>query len=279
MGTTFSLDRSSERKAEEKAAERSCSSRTRHRPMDIKAYRTADSCRLRRPLHACRSMEAITPRFWLELSKAATTRSAKRRKGHCVLEAQDMAQYKKKPENLRPILPSWTKAVFCSYRTSAKRGLLRAAHRSCATATGVIKSRPSAVSPCPLAATILVFMSVSMPITSRARRSSLFWGICCAICAGTLFLSGTMAPSTREQTLKLSCKRPSDFMSTGFPVMLLNSIRLNMFGLMGNAIFPTAPMKIRIIWDLIYTVLLAECAVLKGSLNRVLHIRKSLGHK
>ena len=279
MGTSLTVDRSSERKAEENAFARSCGSRTHHRPMDIKTYRTADSCRLRRPLYARRGMEAFTPRFWLELSKAATTRSAKRRKGHCVLEAQDMAQYKKKPENLRPILPSWTKVVFCLYRTSEKLGLLWAAHRSFVTATGVIKSRPSGVSPYPLAATIWVFMSVSMPITSPVRKSSLFCGICCVICAGTFFWSGTMAPSTRGRMLKLFCKRPSDFTSTGFPVMLQNSIRLNMFGLMGNAIFQTARMRTRIIWDRICIVQSAECEVLRNSLNRALHIRRSLGHE
>jgi hypothetical protein len=57
------------------------------------------------------------------------------------VEAQDMAHFKKKPESLMPISPFWMKAAFCLYRTSAKPGLPRAAHRSFATATGVIKSR------------------------------------------------------------------------------------------------------------------------------------------
>jgi len=279
VGTAVTVDRLSERKAEEKVAERSCSFRTHHRPMDVETHCAANPCRLRCPIYACGGMEAITPRFRLELSKTATTRLATKRKGHCVLETQDMAQYKKKPENLRPTLLSWTKAGFCSYRMSVKPGLLRAAHRSFATATSVIRSRPSEVSPYPLAATVLVFMSVSMRITSPDGKSSLSCGICCVICADMLFLSGTAAPSTRGRMLRLSCKRPSDFISTGFPVMLRNSIRLNMFGLMGNAIFLTARMKTRIIWDLIYIALLAECVLLRSSLNHALHIPRSLGHE
>src|SRR5271157_2981277 len=160
MGTALTIDRSSERKAEADTVARSCGNRTRHRSMDLKTYRTTDKGRLWRPVYACRGMEAVTPRFWLELSKAAATCSAKKRKGHCIVEAQDMAHFKKKPESLMPISPFWMKAAFCLYRTSAKPGLPRAAHRSFATATGVIKSRPSAASPYPPAAVVWVFMSV-----------------------------------------------------------------------------------------------------------------------
>jgi len=279
MGTAIPLDRSSEREAKEKATARSWCNRIRHRLMDVKTYCASDSGRLRSPIYARGGVETVTQRFWLELPKAGTTRSSKRRKSHCTLEKQDMASYKKKPKDLGPILPFWTKAGFCSYRTFVKLGHLRAAHRSFVIATGVIGSRSSEVSPYLLVVNTWVFMSVFMPITSPERKSLLFCGICCIICAGMLFWSGTVGLSTKGQTSKFSWKRPSVFMSIDFLAMPRKLIRLNMFGLMENAICPTVCMKTRFTWGLICIVPSVEYAVLSNFLNLAFNTRNSLGHE
>jgi hypothetical protein len=114
------------------------------------------------------------------------------------VETHDMATYKKKPGSLTRISSSWTRVVSCSFRMSAKRGLLLAARQYSATATAVTKFRPSGVLPYPLAAAVLVCMSVFMPIILLAGKSSLSCAICCVICAGILFCSGIEGPSTGD---------------------------------------------------------------------------------
>jgi hypothetical protein len=278
MGTALTLDRTAERKAETDAVAGSCGSRTRHRPVDAETDCTADKGQLWRPVYARRRMEALTQRFRLELSKASATSSAKERKGHSIVEAQDMAFFKKKPESLMLTSPSWTRADFCSYPTSGRPGLRQATLRSFATATGATKSRPSGASPYPRAAVVWVFMSVSMRTISPARKSSHSCGICCAICASMFFWSGTTAPSIKGQMSKRFFKRPGGFISTGSPATRRNSILLNTFGHMANAIFPTACTRTRIIWGRICIVLSAGFEILRHSLNRVSNSRKFPGH-
>lgn len=279
MGAAILLDRKSEREVKEKTATRSCPNRLRHRSMDVKTYCTIDSGRLRRPLYARGGVETVAKRFWLELSKAGTTRSAKRRKGDCVLEEKNMAPYKKKPKTLGLILHFWTKAGSCSYRTFVRLGLLRAAHRSFGIATVVIKSRLSEVSPYLLAITAWAFMPVFMLITSLALKSLLFCVICCVICVSMLFWSGMAVLSTKEEMLKIFCKRPSVFTSIGFLAMLRNSIRLSMFGLMENAICPTVCMKIRFGWGPICIAPSDGCVVLNNFSNPAFNTRNFLGHE
>lgn len=279
MGAALPIGRTSERTAEEKAAERSRSSWAYHRPMDVKAYRTTDSGRLRSPLYARGGMETVAPQFWVELSEARETRSSKRRKGHSLLEEKYLAPYKKKPKNLGPTWRSWTKAGSCSYRLYVKPGLRRVRRQSCATVTAMKKSRPLAALRYLPDGSALDFSSNFMPITSPAGKSSVSCSICCVICVGMWCLSGTVAPSIRERMLRRSWKRPDDFMSIDFPAMHRNSIRLNTFGRMVSATFLTAHTKTRIAWALICVGLLGGFAVLSSFFSRVLNTRSFLGRE
>jgi hypothetical protein len=278
MGTPLIINPETEEKAETDAFTGSCSSRTCHRPMDAATYRTTDKIRFWRPIYACRGMETFTQRFWMELSKATTTRFATKRKGHRLVEAQDMAFFKKKPARLMRTSSFWTKADFCLFPTSEKHGPRLAAHRSFATVTCAIKSRPLDALLYPLAVDVLAFMSDFMRIILLVRKSFCFYGICFATYAGKLSYFGIAAPSIRGLMSKRFFERPNGFMSTGSPAMHRNLIRLNTFGLMANVTFPTVCTKTRIIWDHICIVLSVEFGVLRDYLNRVSNIQKYLGH-
>jgi hypothetical protein len=278
MGPSLPFNRDPKRKAEEKAVKRTPENRLHHRFMDPKAYNPADKGRLWRPVYAGRGLEVIAARFWLELPKAGTPGHPKKRRSHCQLEAPYLAPHKKKPKNLEPIWSSWTKPDSCLYRMFGKRGPRWAGRRSCTTVIGVTRFRPSAASLFPLTGNGMVCTSVFTRITLLAGRLLPFWSICCVICAGMWSLFGMAVRFIKERTLKIYCVTPRGCMFTDFRHMLRSSILLNTCGHMGNEIFPTARMKMRIIWDRMCAVPSNGLAALNNFSNLAFFMRNYLGH-
>jgi hypothetical protein len=219
LGATIPFSPSSERKVEEKTSPRSCHSRILHRLVDAPAYRTNDSIRFRSSVYACRRMENVTPRFRMELSKAGTASLATGRKGHSILEIQDVATYKKKPKNLRRISCLSMKADSCSYPMSVKRGLPQDVRRYSDIAISMRRFRSLAVFPCRPTAIGLACMSDFMPIISTAPMLPFSCGTCCGICASMWFWFWIMALSINDVTSVISFVKFDDFTSIGCQVM------------------------------------------------------------
>lgn len=69
-----------------------------------------------------RSRMVADGRTGMELPEARTQSAGERRSGHCSLEEDHLATYKKKPKNLKPIWPFSMNLGFCSSPTSARPG-------------------------------------------------------------------------------------------------------------------------------------------------------------
>lgn len=91
------------------------------------------------------------------------------------MEEEDMARDKKKPHDLGPIWHSSTKAVSCSFPTSAGRGPRRVKLRFCGTATSEIGFPPFRASQFRRDDIAWDSMFTCTPTTLQARRSSCFF--------------------------------------------------------------------------------------------------------
>lgn len=69
-----------------------------------------------------RSCMVVDDRTGVELSEAGTQSAGERRSGHCSLEEDHLATYKKKPKNLTPIWPFSMNPDFCSSPMFARPG-------------------------------------------------------------------------------------------------------------------------------------------------------------
>ena len=279
MGAASFVDRATKNRFEENVAARCRISRSCHRHMDAEAYFKTDSDKIRHRLYPCRSLEAITPQFWLELPEAGEAGFAAKREGHCRMEKQDLAQYKKKPKNLGPTWHSWTKAGLCSYRLSVKHGLLRAKHQSSDIATAMRRSRQLAVLQSRLEVDDSAFMSVSTLTTSQGMRSLASSDTCCGTCESRWFLYGTEGPFIKERMLKRSWKKTNDSMYSACPVTPPNSTQLNTSGHTVSETCLTAPTKPPTTWEHICGVPSEESEARSDFLSRVSNIRRSHGHE
>jgi hypothetical protein len=95
------------------------------------------------------------------------------------MEEDHMARDKKKPHDLGPIWHSSTKAVSCSFPTSAGRGPRRVKLRSCGIATNEIESPLFRALRFRRDDTAWVSMFTCTRITLQAKRSSSFFVISC----------------------------------------------------------------------------------------------------
>jgi hypothetical protein len=277
MGTTTAPCRSAAKEFKEDPASRGVFCRIHHRFMDAEAYRTADSKRIRYSLYKCRSLEITAPEFRMELPETGKTCIATGRKSNCGMESKNLAPDKKKPEDLGPILRFWMKAGSCLFPLSAKHGLQPVVRQFCGTVTGGIKYRRSAVLPYRRVVKESVSSSGFTRTTSLGMKLSVSFGICCAMFAKRLFSYGTADRFTNVRTLKNSWKRRDVFMCIDFPAMLLNSIRLNMFGHMASATCRTARMKPLPVWDRICDGRWLEYVVRKIFSGRVSSIQNFRG--
>lgn len=85
----------------------------------------------------------------VELPEARAQSAGERRSGHCSLEEDHLATYKKKPKNLKPTWPFSMNPDFCSFPTSARHGHPWGKLPSCGTAISGIGSPSSLPSPSP----------------------------------------------------------------------------------------------------------------------------------
>ena len=214
------------------------------RSLDLAANRQADRKTL---------WDSLSPRprlagdggSGMDLAETETSRHPKERGSDCPLEEERMAADKKKPKDLRPILPSSMKVVFCSFLTCGRPGLPEVIRRSSDTATRETESRPflHSLSLPPLGDWDFIFASITT--TSREWRWSNFCGICCTTCEGKWFCSGMAEPSTDALSSRNFCSNDaSGFISNVFPPMLQNLIRTSSSGPKPRMTWPILPPRI-----------------------------------
>ena len=277
VGPTTTPCRSSETGFKEHITARSHLRRTYHRSMDIEAYRTADSERIRYPLYQCRSLEIAAPEFRMELPETGETRIATGRKSDRGMESKNMAPDKKKPEDLGPILRFWMKADSCSFPLSEKPGLRSDALPSCGTVIDGKEYRRLAALQYRREIKGSGFTSVFTRITSLGMKLSAFFDICFAMCANRWFSYGTEGRFINVRMLRPSWIKRTVSTCIDFPAMLPSSIRLSTFGRMASAICRTARMKLQTAWVRICDARWVEYVVRKVFSGRVLSIRNFHG--
>lgn len=168
--------------------------------------------------------------FRMDVAETGTPGHPERRGSHRRVEEIQVAAYKKKPKDLEPISPSSTKAASSSFLTCARPGRRSDRPRSSDTATGVIGSPPSPLSPSLPAGYDLAFISASTAPTSRVWRSWDSCAICFGICGERWCCFGMEAPSTNASSSRTSCASITGFMSSLFLPTLQNSTRTNSSG-------------------------------------------------
>jgi len=214
-----------------------------HRLVDPEANCEAGRATLWGSLLHRGSMEAAARGTEMELAKAGTTGDPEGPKGHRTLEEAELAPYKKKPEDLRPIWLSSTRADSCSSPTSVRPGHRWEEHPSCTTVIGGIGSPPSPASRSPQGINGWDSMCNSTGSTSRACRLSGFCATSCTIFEDRWSCSGMVDPSTSAKwSATLFTSKPG---STSIPFLPMprSSTPMNLSGPRPNIPCPTALLK------------------------------------
>lgn len=223
---------------------RSARLRILHRFLDPEAHRESNSQRIRREIqhHPCMARLAS---FWMVLSGPGATRHAKRRRGHCSLEAVQVAAYKKKPDDLGPTWFSSMRAAFSLSRRGAEPGGLKATDRWSGTITGMIASLPWPPFRSRPFGSAWVSTFVFSGRISRRRTSLNSCGGFCNIWKALSSCSGIREASIKVPTFARSVTTIPAFILSLSPNTLPNSILRNKSGRIGKAEPPTASIGTR----------------------------------
>ena len=279
LGTPFPFVRETEREDPAVVGERCSGGRPYHRAVDIETDFPTDRKVSRGPLLSGRRLEITAHGVPVEFPKAGTSCHPKKRKGNCVLEAERLAAYKKKPKDSGPTWRFSMKAASCSFPTSVRPGPPWGRLQCYGTAIAGTRSRLSGVLRFLPAAS--AWGSISDFTSRRTLRdwgSSLSWSICCATCPATLSSSGTAARSTRVRRSRLSLARPRDFMFTLSQDTPPRSIQSSRCGLMGSEISLTACMRGSIHWHRTCAPLCAGFGTHNNSFDHASSTLSCLGH-
>jgi hypothetical protein len=175
----------------------------------------------------------------LVVSSSRASSDPTRRRGHCSLEALQVAAYKKTRNNLGPICCSSMKAASFSFRHVDGHGHQLGRHRSSITTTGTTASppwRPSVYQPY---ANTWVYTSGSSRTTFRQPMWPRFSVHSYDICGGRLSYCGTMVVSTKGLSSP-NCRRTiPDSTLKRSQVMRPNSIQLSRSGMISRAMTQT----------------------------------------
>jgi len=195
---------------------------------------------------------AIPDRTWLELSEAGKEGDRAGRSGDCVLEKHHVAEYKKKPENSKPIWCSSTKVDSCSFLTCSEHGHRGERLLSCGVPTNGIRFRLSRLSVSPRTENESLFMPVFTPTkTSNRLRLLNFSSTCSNNCVVPWYCSGTAVPRIKEPQSENLSASIHGCLVTASLAMPRNSIPMNSSGIPLSMPCPI--------------VLQETCAILKSS--------------
>jgi hypothetical protein len=180
-------------------AERGGCQRLSQRTVDVGSHRRGDRAGVRGLLSPQSCMAAASSTL-LVLSSAGMAGHAARRGRHRPLEALPVAAYKKTPDDLGPIWPSWMRAASCSLPRAGEPGGRRASRRWSSTTTNTTASRRWRSLPSAPPGTGSRSMSLLRKRTSRPFTSGQSFGACCATCLGRSFCCGTKAKSIKARS-------------------------------------------------------------------------------
>lgn len=160
-------------------------------------------------------------------------------RGHCSLEALQVAAYKKTRKDLGPICCFSMKAAFFSFRTADGHGHRPDRRRSFVTTTDTTASPPWQPSVCRPYANTWVCISGSSRTTFRRPMWLRFSAHSYGTCGDRLSYCGTMALSTKAPSLPNSRRTIPDSAFKRSPAMRPSSIPLNRSGTTSRATTPT----------------------------------------
>jgi hypothetical protein len=175
----------------------------------------------------------------LVVSSARATSDPTEPRGHCSMEALQVAAYKKRSNKLGPIWFSSMKAAFLSFRPADGRGDRKGRHPLFTTTTDTTASPLWPPSVCRLSASTWVCICGSNRTTFMRPMWPRFSVHSYDTCGVRSYCCGTMAPSTKDPSLP-NCRRTiPDFTLKPFPAMRPNSIQSSRSGMTSRAIPPT----------------------------------------
>jgi hypothetical protein len=237
--TTTSIIASAETQAVAPVGARPAGRRIFHGFVDSATDKQIDRETFRSPLSSWPCV-ADNDELKMDMAEARTSCRREKRSSHCPVEETQVAQYKKKPENLEPISHFSTKVDFSSSLTSVRRGHPLDRLLSSATLIGGHEFLLSPPSPYPQGDIGLDCISVFIPAPLQGWKSLNSCVISYAISQDPscfcgmeeLFISGSLCKTSSINTAA------STFI--GFQRMPRNLTRMSLFGQKQNGISQTA---------------------------------------
>ena len=211
-----------------------------HRPVDPKEGCPGNRKGIRRGVPP-QPPVAISDSSGLELPEAGETSPGKKPGEYRSLETLDMAPYKKKPKNWKPIWSSWMKVGFSWCPTWFVPGRRKEKHPIFLLPDAGQKSRLSRRFLFPRKDERLRFTPSSTATKTSVRpKWSGFSNILTDTCANPSSCSGTAAHRTRVKWSRNSWPNIPVSMSTGSPDMLPSLIPMSLSGTNSNDPWPIA---------------------------------------
>lgn len=206
-----------------------------HRCLDAEPHTPANRNQIRGAVYPAQYLENFD-RVGLELPEASEACAGAGRKGHSQMETLSMAAYKKKPNDLAPILCFLTKAASSWFRTWSVLGRPKGRHRNCDAPVVGERFLPSLPS-------VFLQNASGWPSTRdfiAAKTSSLrklpsFFVIFSCISAGLSCCSGIPGCRIGASWSQTLLANTLAFKHFGSQAMRRNSTRMNMCGAILNA--------------------------------------------
>jgi hypothetical protein len=243
-GAPSTIVRFQKEQIETTSHQRSYGRRVRYQLVDAQTHRGPDSEKVWCPLSYGPRLEIDGQRLTMEFSEARKASPSTERKSDRAVENTNLAPYKKKPSDLRPIWRSSTKAGSFLFPMSGKRGPRLERRPFCGTVTSATRFPLFPASPFRHAAIGWDFMCNSIPRTSQVLRSFNTSGICCSTCKDTSFFSGMAGQSIAAKSSQIFFRIRKDSTSIDSLPMRQNSTPTNWFGVRPNALCPTRHRRI-----------------------------------
>ena len=191
---------------------------------------------------------AVSAGTGVELPETGETGTGTEPEGNCTLEKEQLAVYKKKPKNLMLTWSFWTKAGSFWHPMLSERGLHEGKRLYCSAPITVKRFRPFLHSASLPNEGMLPCTPDFIPTeTSNPLKWLGFSGICSSTSAAMWYCSGIGVLRIKERRLKKSLENIIVYTASGFPDMHQNSIRMNSYGILSNALCPIVCQKICVI--------------------------------
>jgi len=229
--------------AEEETAanpgERTSVRRLLHRSVDAKEDGQGNRKAFRGTLSP-RSCMVVDDGTGVELPEAGTQSAGERRSGHCSLEEDHLAAYKKKPKNLKPIWPFSMNPDFCSSPTSERPGRPWEKLPFSGTIISGIGSPSSLALLFPRIVNVWDCTSISIRSILPVWRLSISFATSFVTLKEMWCFSGMAEQSIGARLCEISCNSKQGFTSFVSRLMLRRSIPRSLSGPKPSVLCPTA---------------------------------------